>query len=269
MSLEASMIDEILKSAKAQISERIASPLIGSFSLSWCLWNYKFLVILFSNTSVSQTFSLVDSVAFPTTGSLVINGVLLPALTAVIYIFVYPYPARFVYEFTRRRQKEINEIRQRIEDETLLTIEESRKIRADIVQFEKKHQEEVDRLNTEISRVKDEVANRDSVVPPKTTGADTRPTQSLVPTQLALLRLLEKQGGSEEESALIQLNQQFNQQSKVRTEFDLGELVQMKLVKKDLDPSVRDYVYKFTHEGRRILLASGEGEAHSFERPPV
>lgn len=265
MSPEPSMIDEILKSAKAQISERIASPLIGSFSLSWCLWNYKFLVILFSNTSVSQTFSLVDSVAFPTTGSLVINGVLLPALTAVIYIFVYPYPARFVYEFTRRRQKEINEIRQRVEDETLLTIEESRKIRADIVQFEKKHQEEVDRLNTEISRIKDEVTNRDSVVPPKTTDADARSTQSLVPTQLALLRLLEKQGGSEEEGRLIQLNQQ----SKVKTEFDLGELVQMKLVKKDYDQDHMDYVYEFTHEGRRILLTNGESEAHSFERPPV
>lgn len=263
MSLEASMIDEIFKSTKAQISERIASPLIGSFSLSWCLWNYKFLVILFSNASVSQTFSLVDSVAFPTTGSLFINGVLLPALTAVIYIFGYPYPARFVYEFTRRRQKEINEIRQRIEDETLLTIEESRKIRADIVQVEKKHQEEVDRLNIEISRIKDEVANRYSMNPPKTTDADARPTQSLVPTQFALLRLLEEQGGSEEESTLIHLNQQ----SKVKTEFDLGELVQMKLIKKDYDQNVGAYVYEFTHEGRRVLLMSGEGEDHSFDRP--
>lgn len=250
------MIDEILKSAKTQISERIASPLIGSFSLSWCLWNYKFLVILFSNASVSQTFSLVDSVAFPTMRSLVINGVLLPAFTAVIYIFGYPYPARFVYEFTRRRQKEINEIRQRIEDETLLTIEESRKIRADIVQVEKKHQEEVDRLNTEISRIKDEAANRYSVVPQKTTGADAQLTQALVSTQLALLRLLEKQGGSEEESELIRLSQQ----SKVKTEFDLGELVQMELVKRGYDQNVGGYVYEFTHEGRRILLESGEGE---------
>lgn len=251
------MFDEIVKSAKAQISERIASPLIGSFSLSWCIWNYKFLVILFSNASVSQTFSLIDSVAFPTPWSVVINGVLLPALTAVIYIFGYPYPARFVYQFTRRRQKEINEIRQRIEDETLLTIEESRKIRADVVQVEKKHQEEVDRLNAEISRIKDELANQHPVPLPKKTDPDTRPTQALAVTQLALLRLLEKQQGREEEGNLIILNKQ----SKVKTEFDLGELVRLELVKREYDQNAEDYVYTFTHEGRRILLESGEDEA--------
>jgi len=124
MPKETLMVDEILKSAKAQISERIASPLIGSFVISWCLWNYKFLVILFSSASVSQTFALIDKIAFPTFWALVLNGILLPILTAVAYIFAYPYPAKYVYEFTRRRQKEINEVRQRIEDETLLTIEE-------------------------------------------------------------------------------------------------------------------------------------------------
>ena len=151
---ETLMVDEIVKSAKAQLSERIASPLIGSFAISWCLWNYKFLVILFSYASVSHTFVLVDTIVFPSIWLLIFNGVLFPAATTFAYIFVYPYPAKYVYEFTRHRQKEINEVRQRIEDETLLTIEESRKIRAEVIQTEKAHQEIVDRLNGEISRLK-------------------------------------------------------------------------------------------------------------------
>lgn len=246
------MVDEVFKSAKAQISERIASPLIGSFALAWCLWNYKFLIILFSNASISQTFGLIDSVVFPTTWSLVLNGVLLPSLTAVIYIFGYPYPARFVYGFTRRRQKEINELRQRIEDETPLTIEESRVIRAEIVQAEKNHQDVVDRLNFELSRLKGELANLETKPPPDLIESAAPSILPLESTQITLLRLLEKAGGNEIESQLIRLSKQ----SKVKTEFDLGELVRMKLVDKDYDSNAGDYTYKFTHEGRRILLSN-------------
>lgn len=251
------MVDEILKSAKAQISERIASPLIGSFAISWCLWNYKFLVILFSSASVSQTFALIDTIAFPTTLSLVLNGVLLPTLTAVAYIFAYPYPAKYVYEFTRRRQKEINEVRQRIEDETLLTIEESRNIRAEAFQTEKAHQEIVDRLNGEISRLKLEMTNAQIEPSPEQFNTTNYSKQELTPTQLALLKLLEKAGGKQEEDNLIG----FSNESKVKTEFDLGELVKLKLIKKSYDQRTGDYVYEFLHEGRRTLLESASSAA--------
>lgn len=249
------MVAEVFKSAKTQISERIASPLIGSFVFSWCLWNYKFFVILFSKASVSLTFELIDSVVFPTTRSLVMNGVLLPALTAVIYIFGYPYPSKFVYEFTRRRQKDINEIRQRIEDETPLTIEESRKIRSEAVQVEKKYQEIVDRLNAELSRLKGELANLEMKPSPESADYEVH-SIPLESTQLALLRLLEKRGGRAEERQLIGSNQQ----SKVKTEFDLGELERMELVNKYHDQD-GDNIYQFTHEGRRILLKSSDGQA--------
>jgi len=202
------MVDEIVKSAKAQLSERIASPLIGSFAISWCIWNYKFLVILFSAASVSQTFALIDKIVFPTTWSLILNGVLLPAATTFAYIFVYPYPAKYVYEFTRRRQKEINEVRQRIEDETLLSIEESRNIRVEVLQTEKVHQEIVDRLNGEISRLKLETTNGQaelSTVPPT---VDESSQEAVTPTQLALLLILEKLGGKMSEDMLIKLSKE-------------------------------------------------------------
>lgn len=251
------MVDEIFTSAKTQISERIASPLIGSFAISWCLWNYKFLVILFSSATVSQTFALIHAIAFPTAWSLFLNGVLLPALTAVSYIFIYPYPAKYVYEFTRRRQKEINEVRQRIEDETLLTIEESRKIRAEAFQAEKVHQEIVDRLNGEISRLKLEMTNAQADPPPEQSTKNDYSKQALTPTQLALLKLLEKAGGKQEEDVLIRSGKE----SKVKTEFDLGELVKLDLIRKRYDQRAGAYIYEFLHEGRRILLESANSAA--------
>lgn len=251
------MIDEIVKSAKVQLSERIASPLIGSFVISWCLWNYKFLVILFSTASVAQTFALIDTIVFPTSWSLFLNGALLPAATAFAYIFIYPYPAKFVYEFTRRRQKDINEVRQRIEDETLLTIEESRRIRAEVLQTEKAHQEIVDRLNSEISRLKTEMTNEQIVPPPTPTNSGNSSNQAVTPTQLALLKLLEKAGGKLAEDDLIRSSKE----SRVKTEFDLGELVKLELINKRLDMRTGVYMYAFLHEGRRILLDSTSNAA--------
>ncbi len=251
------MVDEIVKSAKAQLSERIASPLIGSFAISWCLWNYKFIVILFSAASVSQTFALIDTIVFSTTWSLILNGALLPAATTFAYIFVYPYPAKFVYEFTRRRQKEINEVRQRIEDETLLTIEESRKIRAEVLQTEKAHQEIVDRLNGEISRLKLEMTNGQTEPPPAPPIKGDSSQRAVTPTQLALLKLLEKAGGKMNDDILMKSSKE----SKVKTEFDLGELVKLELIKRRNDMRTGEITYEFLHEGRRTLLDSASNAA--------
>jgi hypothetical protein len=252
MPKETIMVNEIVKSAKAQLSERIASPLIGSFVISWCLWNYKFFVILFSDASVSQTFLLVDTIVFPSIWLAILKGVFLPAATTFAYIFVYPYPAKYVYEFTRHRQKEINEVRQRIEGETLLTIEESRITRAEVLQTDKAHQEIVDRLNGEISRLKLEMTNGQPELPKVPPAVYKSSQNAVTPTQLAVLKLLENAGGKMNERSLIQSSKE----SKVKTEFDLGELVKLEMIKQRSDMRTGEVTYEFLHEGRRILLDS-------------
>jgi len=246
------MLGELLKSAKESLIERLSSPLLGSFALSWCLWNYKFLVILFSSASVSTTFKLVDSIAFPDIYTLLIRGLLLPALTAAAYIFIYPYPARFIYGFTRRRQREINELRRQIENETPLTLEESRTIRAEIFQLERKNQETIDRLNGEITRLNSELqgarltpSEKEAMQP-----NDSAKLEALSQTQLALLRSLEKAGGKAVESHLIRESAE----PKVKTEFDIGELEKRKLVHRNYDQAEAEYTFEFTHEGRRAFL---------------
>lgn len=84
------MLDDLLKSAKETIADRLASPLLGSFAVTWCLWNYKFLVILFSAAGVSQTFKLIETIAFPDTWSLIMRGTLYPLGSALLYVFAYP-----------------------------------------------------------------------------------------------------------------------------------------------------------------------------------
>lgn len=249
------MFEQVIKSVQAQISERTASPLMGSFLLSWCLWNYKFLVILFSSASVSRTFDLIETVAFPNLSVILLKGVLLPAMTAAAYIFLYPYPAKYVYEFSRMRQKEINDIKRRIEEETPLTIEESRKIRAELARIEAEHSEQRDRKDREIERLKAQLnppraedGNRGLVDEP------SEEVRSIEPSQLFMLRLVEKLKGRAPEKTLLQRSTQ----SQVKTEFDLGELVQQSLLKRNYRGDAQDYVYEFTQAGRSYLLAHAD-----------
>lgn len=244
------MLADILQSAKQSLTERFASPLMGSFVISWCLWNWKFLVILFSNASVSQTFALIEKVSFPNTEVLVTRGILYPLLTAAVYIFVYPYPAKLVYAYTLRRQREINQIKQSIADETPLTLEESRRLRAEYIEHERKNTEVIGKLNDEIARLNaalDAVNRTQFASSPSPTE---RMNITLEPSQLHLLRLIEKAGGTAFESSLIEESTE----SKVKTEFDIGELVQKRLLDRNYDQRMNEYSVGFTHEGRRALI---------------
>lgn len=151
------MLDEILSSAKTTLVERLASPLLGSFVVAWCAWNYRFLIVLLSEKSITKTFELIDTVIFPTPLAVVTHGFLFPLISALVYVFIYPYPARFVYGFTRRRQKEINQLRQQIEDETPMTKEESRALRLEYLERERSWKEKMDSLVGENESLKSAV----------------------------------------------------------------------------------------------------------------
>ena len=248
------MIDDLFKSAKESIAERLASPLLGSFAIAWCLWNYKFLVILFSAAGVSQTFKLIEHIAFPNPSAIILKGVIYPLVSALIYVFAYPYPARFVYAFTLRRQREVNNVKRKIEEETLLTLEESRAVRADFVRLERKYQDDIDNLNSEISRLNAALdqAQKETLSRPDLPAAE-RLYGTLDTTQLALLKLLEKKGGTAIEEDLLGATPE----SKVRVQFDLGELQRKKLVQRDYNQRINAFTFEFTHEGRRVLLNDG------------
>ena len=36
------MVEESIKSIKAELYDRVLSPLIFGFCIAWCVWNYKF-----------------------------------------------------------------------------------------------------------------------------------------------------------------------------------------------------------------------------------
>lgn len=153
------MFDDLIKTIKAQLYDRIASPLFSSYLISWVGWNYKFLLTLFSGMKVKEKLDFISSVIYPSFSYLFLHGAIYPLITSLLIIFVYPYPAKFTYEFYRRRQVELKEIQQKIDDETPLTKEEAKKIRTDALIMTIEFEKEIEKLREENIQLRKLVKN--------------------------------------------------------------------------------------------------------------
>jgi len=104
--------------------------------------------------------------------------IVFPLLTTVLFIFFYPYPARAVFEFTRKQQKRLKEIRQRIEDETPLTVEESKQIRTAALQAQLLYEKDMQTLTEENQQLRAELQKLLAQGEKKPKRAETQPTKA-------------------------------------------------------------------------------------------
>lgn len=255
------MFDELVKTVRLHLSERLTSPLLGAFIVSWGAWNYRFLLIILSSEPVERKFELIDQVVFLDLNHAILRGIALPFLTSLAYLFIYPYPAKFVYAFSRRQQRAILEIRRQIEEETPLTMEDSRKIRTDLARTEQEHFAELDRKDREIERLRSQLISTSTVLEPPLPSKDgeSEPQTSPLGDELLIMLLqIEKLSGEAPEQSLISSSGM----SKTETEYNLGELVRLGLASRAYKASRSAYVYTFTHSGRAALLAAKKQAAN-------
>lgn len=256
------MLGEVAKTIKAGLYERVTSPLLGSFLISWTIWNYKFIAVIFASIPPQEKISLIENTIFPNITSSLLRGGLYPLLTTIVFIFIYPYPARFVFEFWRKEQKTLKEIRQRIEDETPLTIDEARKIKREALNIELKYDAEIEAKNNEIKRLKEELeATKQKYLKVQIVDTDDIKEDNvhqfiLNNEQLSLLESISQSNKYMTENSAI--NQSNN--SRVKTEYNLGELLNNGYVSKDYSTKERDYYYSLTHKGRTALVDMGQAQ---------
>ena len=154
------MIEDIIKSIKAHLYDRTASPLFGAFVISWLLWNHRFIMAIVFGNGLQEKYEMMDKA---------INGawsqcILFPLITALLYIFAYPYPARWIYGFSKRQQEKLNSIKNEIESNRLLTVEESRKLIAQHTLMENEYQDTINRLNLTITTLKSNIESNDNLI---------------------------------------------------------------------------------------------------------
>ncbi|WP_318440071.1 hypothetical protein [Photobacterium leiognathi] len=138
------MIADAMTSIKAYLYEKSTSPLLGSLVISWCAWNYKFLLMLVSGLSFPDKLRYIN-ILYSNDYECYFQGMLLPLLTSILYLFVFPYPAQFVYKFSLGKQKALNELKNQIQENELLTLEQSRAIRNQLAEREKYFEELIER----------------------------------------------------------------------------------------------------------------------------
>lgn len=122
------MLDDLTKEIKAQLYERVKSPLFGAFALSWVAWNYRALLAVLSKMTFQETLVYLETV-YPSAWHWAGYCFAGPLLTAVAFLLAYPHPARWIYSYWATQQKELKKVQQRIEDETPLTQEEANALR--------------------------------------------------------------------------------------------------------------------------------------------
>lgn len=123
-------MEKLIDFLKEILQDRVTNPLTISFIISWCLWNYKFIIILLSDNSVSTTFHLVAEFSFKDNYDYFFKGLLLPLASSLFYIFLYPLPSKLVYSYFLKKNLEIKSIKNTIENSRVLTLEESQNLRS-------------------------------------------------------------------------------------------------------------------------------------------
>lgn len=223
------MWDEIAKSVRASLYERTTSPLFGAYTVAWCIWNYKFLLTLLSELPIREKLDVLHMTFFPTAESYA-YAFAVPFIGTLVFIFLYPYPARYVYEFWRKQQKLLKEVRQKIDDEMPVTKEEAKELRRSLQRLEDEYQREINNRSAEIQRLREQLHDLQEpmtkkavtyAVPKQTPRLSTPKEFTPTATQLELLKQIAETGVNGLSRSAI-LNG--TKQSVTMTDFDIGEL---------------------------------------------
>jgi len=255
------MLDDLAKTVKAQLYERASSPLLGAFAISWLAWNYRFVLVLISSMPVEDKFKFIDNNIFNSSQDIFFYGTLYPFLTTLSLIFIYPIPAKFVYEYWRKRQRELKEIQQRIDDETPLTREEARELRHETLNARLEFEQELETRSGEIARLKEtfkELQSREKTEVDRPAKKSTKPAPSKVAethnaldeNQVQMLRnIAESENGVYEQFIISSSGN-----DKILAEYNLGELEAREYVAKKYDGARREYIERVTHACRSYLV---------------
>lgn len=123
------MLEELSKTVKAQLYERVSSPLLGSFLIAWCGWNYKFVLVLISSMEAEKKLAYINANLYPSMWDRVLEGFTYPLATSLALILLYPWPARWVFSYSRKQQVLLKKLQYEIDEDVPLNMEDARELR--------------------------------------------------------------------------------------------------------------------------------------------
>ncbi len=162
------MFDEISKSIKATLYERVSSPLTGSFIISWIIINWKVVLSIFSSLPVQSKIEFIESL-YPTWWNYALYGLVIPLIASTIFILIYPHPTKWLYKYWHEKKIELRNEKLKLDSVQLLSEKESRELHEKINNQQNAFNEVLKIRDNEIKDLKEKLE-------PKAIDIPTKPT---------------------------------------------------------------------------------------------
>lgn len=146
-------IKDLWASLVAYVQERTTNPFTSALVLSWCVWNYKFFVVLFSEESPDEKFDAIATL-YPETNQwwerLYGGSLEYPFYAACAYVLVYPFFSYLILPFYRQRQ---------IDLANALKVKEGTRLRTakEVSQMVRRHAKELQQASDEAEALRTQV----------------------------------------------------------------------------------------------------------------
>lgn len=165
------MISELKKSISSVLYERMDSPLYGSFLISWSIWNWKVFYVTFfisegtlDVNKLEYVYQLLSNYNF---------SIWLPIISTITLVCLMPFVSNIAFLISLTYDDRRRNMKNRIEKNQLLTIEQSTKVREEIEQQKNRFTELFEAKESEIASLKAIIADlRKTKESAKNTGAD-------------------------------------------------------------------------------------------------
>jgi hypothetical protein len=149
------MLDDFKTSINRVLQDRITSPFFGAFVFSWLVWNWKPLYMTFF---VSESRIIGNKLDYIENEFASWNYQLVyPILSTLFLILVYPWFNTLTMWVMIKYRKVYTHIKQREENQILLSLEESVALRQQLQKREERIREMVSNKEGEIQQLRDQL----------------------------------------------------------------------------------------------------------------
>lgn len=153
-------MQDIINSFKAHLYERTSSPLLGAFIFYWIIFNYKLLIVIFSDLKPIEKFNEITSSVYPTLSEQVGFGLILPIGFTLIYILYFPKVSNKIHKKWIEHQNELKEI----SNGKVLTEKEFGELRQQFSELELSFDDKFQKKDSEILKLKSLNEKKDNLV---------------------------------------------------------------------------------------------------------
>lgn len=153
---------EYIDEFSAHLKGRISSPLGKAFLLSWPVWNYKFVLVFFSDMKPYVKFSYISGQVYPDAFHALLLALGGPITTSILYVCLYPFAVQAAMVVTNWHGNRIEKLRQQGANEKPMSEESAKRFRQEQAQMLESLQEKLDDKKEQLRKSQEQESKLES-----------------------------------------------------------------------------------------------------------